>query len=163
LDVDPIPLSVVDVMSSLETGMINAVYGPPLGVTVLQWFRRTKHIYNVPIADSVGAVLMSRKAFDSLSEADRKTLLDVAGRHLRRLSLLSRQENEAALLALQKEGLSLSPKPTADTLRRYDELGRQARRQIAGKLYPPELLDRVEKALAEYRTGTKAGGKAKKS
>jgi TRAP-type C4-dicarboxylate transport system substrate-binding protein len=162
LGVTPRPLSVVDVMSSLETGMVDGVYGPPMGVTALQWFRRTKYIYNVPIADSNGAVLISRKAFDAIAEPDRKVLLELSARHLKRLSLLSRQENEEALAALQKQGLTLSAKATSAVMRRYEELGRQARRELVGKLYPAELLDRVEKALAERRGAPQSSGKTKK-
>ncbi|MCX5794059.1 MAG: TRAP transporter substrate-binding protein DctP [Elusimicrobia bacterium] len=160
LGVTPRPLSVVDVMSSLETGMVDGVYGPPMGVTALQWFRRTKFIYNVPIADSMGAVLLSRKAFDAIPESDRKVLLEVGARHLKRLGQLSRRENEDALAALQKQGLTLSAKAAPEMMKRYEELGRLARRELVGTLYPAELLDRVEKALADLRA--KSGGKTKK-
>ena len=153
LGVTPRPLSVVDVMSSLETGMVDGVYGPPMGVTALQWFRRTKYIYDVPMADSAGAVLISRKACDGLDPADRKALIEASAKHLKRLNLLSRHENTEALVALQHQGLRLSQKPTAETLKRYDELGRQARRELAGKLYPAQLLERVEAALAQRRAG----------
>ncbi|HAM34979.1 MAG TPA: ABC transporter substrate-binding protein [Elusimicrobia bacterium] len=171
LGIKPIPLSVVDVMSSLETGMIDAVYGPPLGVTALQWFRRVKHIYAAPMADSSGAVLISKKMFESLSEADRKTLLEVSAKHLRRLNLLSRQENEDALVSLQKQGLKLSARPTPEEARRFEELGRQARQDLAGSLFSAELLERVEQALARRRAESgqpksgagRPGGKAQKS
>ncbi len=162
IGVTPRPLSVVDVMSSLETGMIDGVYGPPMGVTALQWFRRTKFIYNVPIADSIGAVLISRKAFDAIPEADRNILLELSSRHLKRLNLLSRQENEDALTALQKQGLTLSAKAAPEVMRRYEDLGRQARRELVGKLYSAELLDRVENALASRRGAPKGSGKTKK-
>lgn len=158
LGVSPIPLSVVDVMSSLQSGLIDAVYGPPMGVVALQWFTKAKHIYSVPMADSAGAVLLSKKAFDGLSKEDQAVLKDVAGVHLRRLTLLGREENEKALASLQSQGLILSAKPDAATLKQYEELGRSARRSLAGKLYPAELLDRVEKALADLRSG-----KAKKT
>lgn len=153
LGVSPIPLSVVDVMSSLQSGLIDAVYGPPMGVVALQWFTKCRHIYSVPMADSAGAVLLSKKAFDGLAPEDQKTLLAVSGAHLRRLTLLSREENEKALASLQKQGLTMSPRPDAATLKQYEELGAKARRSLAGKLYPAELLDRVEKALAEFRSG----------
>ncbi len=153
LEVSPIPLSIVDVLSSLETGRVDAVYGPPMGVIALQWFTRTKHIYSVPIADAAGAVLLSKKLFDELPEDLRKTLKEVSAKHLRSLNELSRAENEKALATLQKEGLRLSGKPDAKTLELYQELGRKARQGLAGKLYSKELLDRVEKSLEALRRG----------
>ena len=57
--------------------------------------------------------------------------------------------------------LTLSAKASPEVMKRYEELGRQARRELVGKLYPAELLDRVEKALADRRA--KSSGKTKKS
>ncbi len=153
IGVSPIPLSIVDVMSSLQTGLIDAVYGPPMGVIALQWFTRTKHIYSVPMADSAGAVLLSKKFFDALPEDQRKLLLEVSAKHLALLNALSRQENEKALESLQKQGLKVSGPASPETLKQYEELGKKARRELAGKLYPAELLDKVEKALEDQRSG----------
>lgn len=159
LGVSPIPLSIVDVMSSLQTGLIDGVYGPPMGVVAFQWFTRTKFIYNAPMADSTGAVVISKKFVDGLSAADKKILLDLGAKHLKRLNELSRKENAEALAAMQKQGLKLGEKPTADQVKQYEELGKKARRELVGRLYSKELLDGVEKALEALRGG---GGKSKK-
>ncbi|MDE2491668.1 MAG: TRAP transporter substrate-binding protein DctP [Elusimicrobia bacterium] len=151
LGVSPIPLSIVDVMQSLQTGLIDAVYGPPLGVVALQWFRRVKHIYPVPMAESSGAVLVSKRFFDALPEKDRKVLVEVSAEQISRLNALTAAENEKALKAMEKQGLTMGPKPDAATMKRYEELGRRARRALAGRLFPQDLLDRVEKELAAYR------------
>ncbi|MDE2039537.1 MAG: TRAP transporter substrate-binding protein DctP [Elusimicrobia bacterium] len=154
LGVSPIPLSIVDVLSSLQTGLINGVYGPPLGIVALQWFERARYIYPVPMARSAGAVLLSKRAFARLSGEQQKTLLEVAGKHLRRLNERSRRENAEALAALQKRGLVMSPAaPSPQTLKKLDRLGRQARRSLAGKLYSASLLGSVEKALTKFRHG----------
>jgi TRAP-type C4-dicarboxylate transport system substrate-binding protein len=151
LGVNPIPLSVVDVMQSLQTGMIDAVYGPPLGVVALQWFQRVKNIYPVPMAESTGAVLISKKFFDALPDDQRQTLVALSAKHLKRLNELTDAENDKALVSLEKQGLTLAPKPGPDVMRRYEELGRAARRELAGKLFDAKLLDDVEKELAAFR------------
>jgi TRAP-type C4-dicarboxylate transport system substrate-binding protein len=151
LGVNPIPLSIVDVMQSLQTGMIDAVYGPPLGVVALQWFQRVKNIYPVPMAESTGAVLISKKFFDALPDDERRSLVEISAKHLKRLNELSDADNDKALLSLQKQGLTLAPKPGADVMRRYEELGRAARRQLAGTLFDAKLLDDVERELAAFR------------
>lgn len=153
LGVSPIPLSIVDVMSSLQTGLIDGVYGPPMGVVALQWFKRTKFIYPVPMARSAGAVLLSKKAFDELAPEHQKALLEVAGKHLKALNEQSRSENAEALKSLEKQGLTMTEAPGADVLKRLEELGKKARRQLAGRLYSAELLTQVEKALDDLRAG----------
>jgi len=154
LGVNPVPLSVVDVMQSLQTGMINGVYGPPLGVVALQWHSKLKHIYPVPLAESTGAVLVSKKLFDSLPEAQRKLLLEVSAKHLKRLNELSNAENDKAIEALKTQGLHLAGDPGPATRRKYEELGKAARRELGGRLFSEELLAKFEKELAALRART---------
>lgn len=151
LKVNPVPLSIVDVMQSLQTGMINGVYGPPLGVVALQWHSKVKHIYPVPLAESTGAVLVSKKFIDSLPDDQRKILLALSAKHLKRLNELTNVENDKALEALKKQGLDLAADPGPATRRKYEELGAAARRELAGKLFSAELLGKFEKELAALR------------
>ncbi len=153
IGVDPIPLSVVDVMSSLQTGLIDAVYAPPKYAVAMQWFTRTKYIYATPMAFSAGAVVMTKKAFDLLTSEQQKDLLDISSAKLKKLNELSRKENDAALASLEKQGLVLSAKPTPAVISQYQDLGKTARRELVGKLYSQQLLDRVEKSLDEFRSG----------
>lgn len=151
LGVSPVPLSVVDVMQSLQTGMIDAVYGPPLGVVALGWHAKLKHIYPVPMAESTGAVLVTRKFFDALPPEQQKALREVSARHLKRLNELTHAENDKALETVAKNGLTLASRPGPETLKKYEELGKAARKDMTGKLFPAELVLKLEKELAAFR------------
>lgn len=151
LGVSPVPLSVVDVMQSLQTGMIDAVYGPPLGVVALGWHAKLKHIYPVPMAESTGAVLVSKRFFDKLPAEQQKALREVSARHLKRLNELTHAENDKALETIGKNGLTLGARPGPETLRKYEELGKSARKDMTGKLFPAELVHKLEKELAALR------------
>ncbi|HVE12832.1 MAG TPA: TRAP transporter substrate-binding protein DctP [Elusimicrobiota bacterium] len=150
LDVHPIPLSITDVNTSLQTKLIDSVYSAPLYAIALQWTDKTKYIYNVPMANASGAVLVSKKAFDALPKDQQKLLLDVGAKHLSKLNALTREENRKALESLKAHGMIMTD-TTPEQLRSYEALGRKARRELVGRLYSAELLDRVEKSLAEYR------------
>lgn len=158
LGVHPIPLSIVDVMQSLQTGMIDAVYGPPLGVVALQWFQRVKNIYPVPMAESTGAVMISKKFFDALPDDQRKALVELSASHLKRLNELTDAENDKALESLKAQGLTLAPMPGQAVLKRYEELGRAASKDLSGRVYDAKLLERVEKELSALRARKTAKG-----
>ncbi|MHB2026864.1 MAG: TRAP transporter substrate-binding protein [Elusimicrobiota bacterium] len=151
LGASPVPLSVIDVMSSLETGLINAVYGPAMGVVALQWFTKTKYIYSVPMAYSSGAVVVSRKVFDSLLPGDRKILLELGRKYFLKLNMETRRENDAAIKSLVEQGLKMSPPPSAADIVLYARLGREARKSLVGKLYSADLLGRIEASIARMR------------
>jgi len=65
MKIKPIPLSITDVMTSLQTGMINAVYSAPATVIPLQWYTKMRNMLSLPIATASGAVVISRKSFRS--------------------------------------------------------------------------------------------------
>ena len=151
LGVHPIPLSITDVMTSLQTGLIDAVYNSPLYAIALQWHEKARFIHAQPVANASGAVLISKAAFDKLSETERSVLTEVAGRRLKELNERIRKGNDDALEQLKKQGLTLVP-PNAAARKTYETAGLESRKVLAGKLYPPALLERVEKSLKEFRT-----------
>lgn len=149
--VSAIPLSITDVLTSLQTGLVNAVYTSPLAAIALQWFTRVKYMLNLPLADAAGAVVISKKKFDELP-ADLKEILVRNGRkYMAKLTALSREDNRKSIEVLQKHGIQLSPPPSEESRRGYFEVGKAARRLLIGKLYSEEFLSRVEKAVLEFR------------
>jgi len=153
MKIKPIPLSVVDVMPSLQTGMLNAVYGSPLSVIALQWFTRMKYVLSLPITNASGAAVISKKAFDALSKEDQKTMLELGARHFRALTLQSRKDNEASVGILKAKKLVFTDPAGPAVVAEFEKAGEEARLSLVGKLYPKELLDRVEAALKAFRAG----------
>jgi len=151
MGISPIPLSITDVLTSLQTGLINGVYGSPLATVALQWFTKVKYMFSLPIADAAGAVLISKKAFENISPANRRLLLEIGDRHLKTLTNLSRQDNEKSINVLKKEGIKITEPSSAKTTAVFEEMGAKARKDLEGKLYKGSLLARIEKALAEFR------------
>lgn len=151
LGISPIPLSVIDVMTSLQTGMVNGVYTSPLAIIALQWFTKVKYMMELPLADAAGAVLISKKMFDKIPAQYQEILMANAKTYFTRLMKLSREDNARSIETLKKNGIQLVPSPSEDQLKLFHEKGREARRMMAGKLYPLELVEEVEQALVEYR------------
>lgn len=155
LNIKPIPLSITDVMSSLQTGMINGVYGSPLSVIALQWFARMKYVFALPLTNASGAVLISKKVFDTLTPADQKTMLALGDKYFRALTLQSRKENEQSIGILKKKGLTFTEPANPAVVTELEKSGEQARQALVGKLYSRELLDKVENALKAFRAAKK--------
>jgi len=151
LNVKPIPLSVMDVMSSLQTGMLTGVYGSPLSVIALQWFARMKYVFSLPITNASGAVLISKKTFDTLSKEDQKAMLELGEKHFRALTLQSRKDNEQSIGILKAKKLVFTDPAGPAVIAEFEHAGEEARLSLVGKLYSKELLERVEAALKAFR------------
>jgi len=155
MKIKPIPLSITDVMTSLQTGMINAVYSAPATVIPLQWYTKMKYVLALPIATASGAVVISKKAYGSISKEDRQILLELGNRHFKALTAASRKDNEKSLATLKKEKVTFTAPAGAEVIAVFERMGEEARQALVGKLYTKELLEKIENALKEFRVKKK--------
>ncbi len=152
LHLAPIPLSITDVNTALQTGMINCVYSPPLAIIALQWFTKTKYMLDVPLANSSGAGLISKKYFDSLPQDLQQILTKNAQIYLTKLTQLSREDNQKAIKTLASKGIIITHPRSSSELSYYYQTGEEARQMLVGKLYSADLLHQVESALEQFRS-----------
>ncbi|NOX37659.1 MAG: ABC transporter substrate-binding protein [Calditrichaeota bacterium] len=150
LGVSAIPLSVTDVLTSLQTNLIEAVYTSPLACVSLQWYTKVKYMMDVPLADATGAILISNRMFNKLPEKYQRLLIEKGREHMAELIKQSRVDNEKAIEIMLKNGIQLVHVPE-ENLGAFYEAGARARRNLVGKLYSQEFLTRIETALEEFR------------
>jgi TRAP-type C4-dicarboxylate transport system substrate-binding protein len=155
LNVSPIPLSLADVLTSLQTGLIDGMYTSPLAAISLQWFTRVKYLLEFPLADSHGAVLIAKKEYDKLPQDLQEILVRNGRFYMKKLTELSRQDNQKSLDQLKKNGIIFLPPGTEKERAGYDQTGKIARQSLVGKLYDQNFLDRIEKAVLEARKQSK--------
>ena len=151
LKLAPIPLSIADVNSALQTGMINCIYSSPYAIIPLQWFTKMKYMLDVPLANSSGAALVSKRFFDSLPQDLQQILVKNGQIYLSKLTKLSREDNAKALKTLESKGITITHPRSAGDLAYYYQTGEEARQMLVGKLYSADLLHQVESDLQEFR------------
>jgi TRAP-type C4-dicarboxylate transport system substrate-binding protein len=151
----PIPLSIANVLTSLQTHLIDGVYVPPLACLTLQWFSKVRYMVDVPLTNSIGAVLMTQKAFKKLSKEHQKTLREKAKIYLRELTVTSRKDNIEAVNEMLKAGIQKIKLDDPQIVEKFERIGKKVRKELSRNLYDETLLKKVEKALAEYRKNGK--------
>lgn len=143
LGVVPIQLSIADVLTSLQTNMIEAVYAPPMGAVALQWASKVKYFTDLPLVNSIGALVMSKAEFNKLSADQRKLIKEVAAKYTRQIIDQTRRDNEAALASIQKLGVRKIAVAEADKQAMMD-VAKGVGQSLVGKLYSQELLSAVQ-------------------
>jgi len=149
-EVSPIPLALPDVLTSLQMGVVDAVYAPPLACIALQWFTRVNYMTDVPITYGFGAMLVSKKSLKKVSPEDFAILEKLTAHYSDILVDKTRIQNVEAIESIKKEGVELLTVDAA-TENIFFTTGRSAWNDGVGKLYPKELLDRVSATVEEYR------------
>lgn len=148
----PIPLPVTDVMTSLQTHLIDGVYAPPLGAIALQWFTYTKYITDLKLADSTGGIIITKKAYNKIPAADRNVLDKTAKKYSKMLVDRIRVDNEKSYMTLAEAGLE-QVKVSDEEVERIRKTSKEVWHKLAGKLYPKELLDEAISAVDAQRFG----------
>lgn len=149
--INPIPLSIADVMTSLQTKMINGIYGSPYACVALQWNTKVKYMFDLSLALSSGAVLISKRKFNKLSEADQAVVIDLSEKYFRELTLRSRKDNQSSLQLMKESGITVTSLDDPDKLQGFYKSGNIARRSLVGKLYEEDLLKQVDQLLEDFR------------
>ena len=103
--ISPVPLSIIDVYTSLSTGLIDTVYAPPLGAIALQWFTRTKYISTVPLTNGMGGLVVSRRFIDRLPKDLQALLRETGSAYGEKLVAATRIDNAKSIEELKKRGM----------------------------------------------------------
>ena len=147
----PVPLPISDVLTGLQTGLIDTVAVPPVGAIALQWFTKAKYLTDLPITYVCGTTVMSAKAFNRMSAEDQEIVREVMGRANRNLDETSRSDNEEARDALTDQGVEFVD-PTMETRAKWEEIAAAATKKlIAQQDYDPATIAMVESLVKAYR------------
>jgi len=149
LKLNPFSVPLTDVLTSLETGLINTTYTPPLGAVTLQWFKKQKYFIDVNLAYSSGAVIISTKQWNKVSDENKKIINDLAVTHFANFNAVSRKGNEESRIVIVEEGLE---KVTISDLTPFKKAGEDAKKEALGKLFDADLLKKVETLISEKRS-----------
>jgi TRAP-type C4-dicarboxylate transport system substrate-binding protein len=151
LGLSPVVLPVTDVLTGLQTGLIEIAFASPVAALVLQWHTKTKYITELPISYSMGIFAIEKSAFAAVSGADQQIIREVMSQYIGQLDREAREDNRRALEVLIRTGLQTVAVNSADV---------NAWRSTIEGIYPklrdrPDIdgpmFDELLGMLAEYR------------
>jgi len=150
--ISPVPLSIVDVYTSLSTGLIDTVYAPPLGAIAMQWFTKTKYVSSVPLTNGMGGLVVSRRFFDRLPD-DLKTLLNETGYRVgEKLISETRVDNARSIDELKKRGLKfIEPDESMSDAELVALRNRAAEELIQSDYIPSSVFEETRRLIDQYR------------
>jgi len=154
LGIAPVIMPVTDVMTGLQTDLLDSVTVPPVGALVFQWHTRLKFITELPIAYVYASLLIDRRAFSKISAEDQRVVREVMEGTYRKFDQNGVHENSEALLALLSNGLQMV-KPDTAQFNEWRAIVNASHRQMASEgTFDVALLDQMQGLIKAYRNGT---------
>ncbi|MEA3291389.1 MAG: TRAP transporter substrate-binding protein DctP [Pseudomonadota bacterium] len=150
MGVPPIPLSLADVYTGLQTGLIDTVESIPTGALAFQWHTRIGAVTEVPLSYLVGGLVVEKKRFEKLKPEDQKVVREVMDRIFARMDDINRADNEKAMAALGKQGIQFV-KPSPAEVERWKGLAEETIKASAANIVNSEIYRKMLKMLEEKR------------
>ena len=152
MSLSPVTLPLTDVLTGLQTGLIDIVAISPIGALVLQWHTKVKYMTEMPLVYTLGLMAVQKKAFEKLSEADQVVVREVMERTYSEFNEANVEDNIAARDALVNAGIELVEFDQAeiDRLRRAMAESNQALGEEGS--FSLELYAEMLGYINEYRT-----------
>lgn len=152
IGISPIPLPLTDVLTGLQTGMVDTVAASSMGAIALQWHSKIKHLNTTPLMYLVGTLIIQRKAFEELSAQDQATFSSVMQITFARLDKINRQDNTQALQALKQQGIQFV-EPSAEEQKQWQNaVGSAMKTMVDKNIISKEIVQALQIPLNEYRT-----------
>ena len=152
MSLSPVTLPLTDVLTGLQTGLIDIVPMSPIGAVILQWHTKVKYITVLPLVYTLGFMAVDKRAFGKLSNDDQAVVREVMERTYRKFdkdNLIANRGARDALLNTGIKTVSVEPdeyeKVRATLMRLNIDLANQGQ-------FDKALFDEMLKYISEYRS-----------
>lgn len=150
--IEPIPLAIGDVLTSLQTGLVNTIAASPIAAIALQWHNQVDYLTDLPLLYIYAVFALSEKSYKKIAAADRKIVDEVMTNTFKGIDQQNRKDNIAAFSALQNQGIQLIA-PNPDYLNEWHEKAEKAvTRMVQDQIISAPALEQLNQLLKEYRT-----------
>ena len=147
----PVPLEYTDTFTGLQTGLIDVVPTLPFYALAGQFYTVTPHMLELNWVPLVGAIVVTRKAWEELPADTRQFLTQSAQKTGEAIQARSVKEGDEALIAMKQRGLqvhTLSPELEAEWRKASEEVYPYIRESVV----PADAFDEVRRLIQDYRT-----------
>lgn len=150
--INPIPLSIGDVLTSLQTGLINTVAASPIAAIALQWHNQVDYLTDMPLLYIYAVLAIGNKAFNKISPEDQQIVREVMTRTFKGIDQQNRKDNVAAFAALKNQGIRpIEPDP-AHLAEWYDKAEESVQQLVNQEIISKQILDQLNQLLLEFRS-----------
>jgi TRAP-type C4-dicarboxylate transport system substrate-binding protein len=157
MGLSPVVLPPTDVLTGLQTGLLDVVAASPVVALVLQWHTKVRYVTDLPIAYSLGILAIDKRTFDSVAPADQQVVAEVMQRVVKGLDTSARQDNSEARAVLERTGLQFVPVNESEIAGWRSTIEGSYPALRARSDIDATLFDRLLELLSQYRGQAHAG------
>ena len=153
LKLSPVALPVTDVLTGLQTGLLDMAAIPPEIAVALQWHTRVKYFTDMPVLYAMSFLAIDQRILNRLSDGDQAILAEVLKASYATMDSKSPIESRDATEALVNIGIQ-KVQPDAGELEGLVATMSDTNRSIAQRgILPLGMFETMQGHINDYRTG----------
>lgn len=145
-----VPLSLTDMIPSLQTGMINAVILPPLYALMNEAYRLVPDMTDIKWTPLVAGTVIDLKTWNEIPEKYRPQMLEAALKAGDKHRDAIRKYGEDSIKEMQKRGLNVVELNDSE-IAVWQQEAEKAYPQLRGRYTPAVFFDEVQRLRDEFR------------
>jgi TRAP-type C4-dicarboxylate transport system substrate-binding protein len=148
----PVVMSSTEIVSGLQTGLIDSVALAPLYAFSSRIFERAKYMLDLPWAVLTGATVVRKETWDQVPADLKPKLIEIARDYSKKIADEVRKMDDDALKQMKAQGLQVV-KPVDEAAFRKAAI--ETWSVIRGKVVPAPIFDEVKRLVAEFKAKKK--------
>lgn len=145
-----VPLALTDMITALQTGMIEAFSTVPLFAELEESYKLAPNMTDVAWMPLVGGTVISQQAWEQIPAASRGPMLEAAHASGERLRDEIRSMGDQAVREMEKRGLTVVHVDAA-TRATWQSSAENTYARLRGSYCPADLFDEVQRLRNEFR------------
>jgi TRAP-type C4-dicarboxylate transport system substrate-binding protein len=148
----PIPLPLADVLTSLQSGLINTVATSPVGALIFQWHTQIKYVTNIPLIYVYAVLAIKDKHFEKIAKKDREIVKRIMTKAMVAIETGNREGDIKAIQTLKNRGIKFIT-PSKDALADwYKAANAASQKMIDIGILPQNVVDQLDEHLNNFHS-----------
>ena len=155
---NPVALAPSDMLTGLQTRMIDGTFTTPLLALTLQWYRQTPNMVGIGMNPLVGGLVMTKRTWNKISPADQASVMAACRRLEDKLRTGVPHQDTTAVEEMKKRGLVVNAVPPA-AVAEWRAAADQFAAGMRGTIVPADILDMATRERNAYRRSLAGGSR----
>tara|TARA_Y100001968_G_scaffold83011_1_gene74120 strand:- start:1983 stop:2963 length:981 start_codon:yes stop_codon:yes gene_type:complete len=143
-----VPVSETDILTSLQTGMINTVQTVPILSLSSGWFALMPNMLDLKWAVFIGAVIVDERVWSKIRPEHQKVMMEIAQEIGEKYKETGRRTEAQAIKIMEENGMKIKT-PTVEELKIWEDFKEEIMPDVIDAFVSEEIYEKVTSAINE--------------
>lgn len=152
LGLSPVKLPLTDVLTGLQTQLLEIVGSSAIGAIALQWHTKIKYVLDQPLVFIYGTLVVDKRFFDKLSVQDQAVVREVFKKIYIKIDQDNYVDNKKAEQALRDNGVTFQKGDEAEINKIISHIRSSTEQLVERGDIPRDLYEQIQGHISDFNS-----------